>query len=130
MLGFIPQRSLHKHQRYNHYLWRPTTFFPELDIPVVMNDAEDIPGPCISAAGKSGDATSSHSNYLIPGTYHADFKGNPKSDLEYQLDILKRVRNEKEREMAMDDKLFCHIGFRVSQILFCLHFYLQMMRFG
>lgn len=89
---------------------RPTTFFPELDIPVVMNDTEDVPGP-----GKSGNTASSHTNYLIPGTYHTDLKGNQKSDLEYQLDILKRVRNEKEREMTMDDKLFCHIGFRVSK---------------
>lgn len=107
------QKSLHKHQRYNHYLWRPTTFFPELDIPVVMNDAEDVPGPCSSSATGKSDAASC-SNYLIPGTYHTDLKQDKKSIEQYQLDTLKRVRDEKEREMAADYKFFCHIGFRVS----------------
>ncbi|KAJ8937839.1 hypothetical protein NQ318_022257 [Aromia moschata] len=75
--GRIPKSSekykksvLHKHQRHNHYLWKPTTFFPDLFVPVVMDDLENTPGPSVNpcSASASASATSSSSNYLLPGS--------------------------------------------------------------
>ncbi|PSN34601.1 hypothetical protein C0J52_23423 [Blattella germanica] len=31
----------HRHQRYNHFLYRQTTFFPQQDVPVYMSDFDD-----------------------------------------------------------------------------------------
>lgn len=88
---------------------RPTTFFPELDIPVVMNDADEIPGPSTSS-----QPTCTTSNYLLPAAYQTEDKNDNRSDADSQLEILKLVRQEKERELSRDSKPFCHVGYKVS----------------
>lgn len=107
---------MHKHQRLNHYLWRPTTFFPELDVPVKMNETEEIPGPKQSSEAPS----TSHSNYLLPGNYSENNDVRSKSDLNYQVDLLKRIKHEKERLSNIEDKSAYHYGFRVPNPLFCI----------
>lgn len=46
---YILQKAFnHKHQKNNFYLYKPSTFFPDMDVPVVMTDDEDdipIAGP-------------------------------------------------------------------------------------
>lgn len=110
---------MHKHQRLNHYLWRPTTFFPDLDVPVQMNETEEIPGP--KANGEILPSTS-HSNYLMPGNYNESTNAKSKSDLDCQLDLLKRVKHEKERLNKLHDKLAYHYGFKVCTFLVCFRF--------
>lgn len=90
-------------------MWRPTTFFPELDVPVKMNDTEDVPGPKIGADLPS----SSHSNYLLPGGYNENKDAKNKSELDCQLDLLKRIKHEKEKLGNAENKPTYHFGFRV-----------------
>ncbi|KAJ8938540.1 hypothetical protein NQ318_016911 [Aromia moschata] len=120
--GRIPKSSekykksvLHKHQRHNHYLWKPTTFFPDLFVPVVMNDLENTPGPSVNpcSASASASATSSSSNYLLPGEYHRSGDACPaKTEPELQLDLLKRIRTEKVREQEGNPNVFQHVGYK------------------
>ncbi|KAJ8971080.1 hypothetical protein NQ317_014753 [Molorchus minor] len=117
--GRIPKSSekykksvLHKHQRHNHYLWKPTTFFPDLYVPVMMNDLDNIPGPSINTSSPS-TSTSGSSNYLLPTEYHHNNDiCSTKSESELQLGLLKRIRMEKLREQDGNHSSFQHIGFK------------------
>lgn len=103
----------HKHQRFNHYLLKPTTFFPEFDIPVKMSDPDDVPGPSTSSSTHSLTSIS-QSNYLLPNNYHEEFaKLSTKTNEELQLELLKRIRIEKQREYASVEEPFLHHGFKV-----------------
>ncbi|XP_019879434.2 ZZ-type zinc finger-containing protein 3 [Aethina tumida] len=95
----------HKHQRNNHYFLKPTTFFPELSVPVTLNEEDNIPGPSSRQA-----TTSSSSNYLIPSTYHQPTNQpvNEKSEAEMKLELLKRVKEEKMKEKEYSP--FFHTG--------------------
>lgn len=100
---------MHKHQRLNHYLFRPTTFFPDLDVPVKMNETEEVFGPKPNGESPS----TSHSNYLIPNTYIQDENAKSKNDLDCQVELLKRIKYEKQRLNKEDTKLTYHYGFKV-----------------
>lgn len=106
------KRSLvHKHQRHNHYLWKPTTFFPDLYVPVTMNDLDNIPGPGLNSA-PSSPVTTGLSNYLIP-VERSSLNGQViKSEPEHQLNLLKRIRTEKIKELNENYNLFQHLGYR------------------
>ncbi|CAH1170310.1 unnamed protein product [Phaedon cochleariae] len=107
------KKSLHKHQRFNHYLWKPTTFFPEFTTPVVMNDQEATPGPSIHTIPSTSTATTSNpSNYLLQSEYHHQNNDvRQKSFAELQLQLLKRVRNEKILEQQ-EANMFKHVGYK------------------
>lgn len=101
---------MHKHHRLNHFLWRPTTFFPELDVPVKMNELEEVPGPRTDVELPS----TSQSNYLLPGSYNENKDAKNKSEVDCQLDLLKRIKHEKERLNNSDNKPVYHFGFKVQ----------------
>ncbi|KAK4877141.1 hypothetical protein RN001_009647 [Aquatica leii] len=103
--------KLHIHQRYNHYLFKPTTFFPQLDIPVTMNESEPIPGP-------STNSTSNPNllNYLIPESLDPAeqeqmLTKEPTNDIDIQLRILRRVKYEKQKENDIQSN-FQHYGYK------------------
>lgn len=104
---------MHKHQRLNHFLFKPTTFFPELDVPVKMNENEDAPGPKMATEPPSA----SHSNYLLPGSYGDNMETQTKSDVDCQVELLKRVRHEKERTKSAADRPAYHFGYKVRTLL-------------
>lgn len=116
--GRIPKnlydkRKSHKHQKHNHFLWKPSTFFPELDVPVVMDDKE-VPGPSRQASPKPSETSSaslSQQNYLLPNNFHdGEEMENEKSEKEIRQDILRRVKQEKLRQW--EGGVFHHIGYR------------------
>lgn len=75
-----------------------------------MNETEDIPGPSV----KPFELKETAPNYLLPGKYREDVECDSNSASNYQLDILKRVKQEKERVSKTDTKPFYHIGFKVT----------------
>lgn len=109
MLKLLQFQKGHKHQRHNHYLFRPSTFFPELNIPVTMNDSVECPGP---SQNKVNDTN--QQNYLLPNTYPDENKLlENKSDYELQLNLLKRVKIEK-LNYNQEDYAFQHVGYKVT----------------
>ncbi|XP_025829618.1 ZZ-type zinc finger-containing protein 3-like [Agrilus planipennis] len=106
--------KLHLHQRNNHYLWKPSTFFPHLDIPVKMNDFEEVPGPSISH--KAVLESSNSSNYLLPKPDEfgsSEYSIQHSNDTtEYKLKLLKRVKGIKEKELNLCVS-FSHFGYKV-----------------
>lgn len=100
---------MHKHQRHNHYLWKPTTFFPEFNTPVTMSDlVGNSPGPSVNQQFSSNPG-----NYLIESSYQQAVEMTGKSNNEIQLEILKRVREEKLRTQRNASADFQHIGYKV-----------------
>ncbi|XP_056635375.1 ZZ-type zinc finger-containing protein 3 [Diorhabda sublineata] len=98
----------HKHQRYNQYLWKPTTFFPNFDLPVTMDELDNIPGPSFSS-NPPGD--SRPSNYLLETDYYNTHEITGKTDAELKSQLLKRVKEEKLRELRTNNN-YQHIGFK------------------
>ncbi|GLV46400.1 hypothetical protein CBL_20742, partial [Carabus blaptoides fortunei] len=44
----------HRHQRHNAYLYKPTTFFPDMEVPVFMSENDDdLPGPSVAPSDQS-----------------------------------------------------------------------------
>lgn len=78
-----------------------------------MNEAEEVPGPKSNPEAPS----TSHSNYLLPGNYSKNNDVSTKSDLEYQVDLLKKIKHEKEKVRKSEDKLTYHYGYKVSEPL-------------
>ncbi|KAJ8925475.1 hypothetical protein NQ315_009309 [Exocentrus adspersus] len=116
--GRIPKSSekykksmMHKHQRHNHYLWKPTTFFPELYVPVTMNDLENTPGPSLNSPAPTS-ALPTSLNYLIPTETHSSNSRSTTNESEQQLNLLKKVKMEKLNELTGNDNLFQHFGYR------------------
>jgi hypothetical protein len=104
--------ALHKHQRHNHYLWKPTTFFPNLCVPVVMNDLDNVPGPSSKSCEEIPQPSTS-SNYLIPSGYHEEREVLPqKSETVLQLELLKRIRRLKVKDEENGTNVYHHIGFK------------------
>lgn len=84
-----------------------------------MNEAEDVPGPRVDAELPS----TSQSNYLLPGSYNENNDARIKSDVDCQLDLLKRIKHEKQRISNADGKVVYHFGFKVSEFLCCISFF-------
>ncbi|XP_050498565.1 ZZ-type zinc finger-containing protein 3 [Diabrotica virgifera virgifera] len=105
----IKKSFLHKHQRHNYYLYKPSTFFPKFNPPVVMDEMEDIPGP--SSSHHPAEEPATPSNYLMETEYlNADYmKGKTKAEVQIQL--LKKVKEVKLQEMAYEN-CFQHIEFK------------------
>ncbi|KAG8228139.1 hypothetical protein J437_LFUL002794 [Ladona fulva] len=106
------RKSLHKHQRNNHFLFRPSTFFPSHDVPMNISDSEDessIPRrvyltkeDSVSDKEDQDENTDEGSSVTVPEEV--------KNSEEYRkLDLLKRIRKELDR--ASGSK-FEHIGYR------------------
>uniref|UniRef100_A0AAR5P9A5 ZZ-type domain-containing protein n=2 Tax=Dendroctonus ponderosae TaxID=77166 RepID=A0AAR5P9A5_DENPD len=105
----------HKHQRFNHYLWKPTTFFPELSIPVQMEDLNNIPGP--SEVPTNTNNSSRNDNYLMRTDYlqsSGDTEATENFSPELQLKLLKRVREVKVCESADSYVPFSHAGYKCN----------------
>lgn len=103
------KKSSFKSKRFGkHAYMKPSTFFPDLDIPVVMNECEDAPGP--SQASKLPDPNTS--NYLLSNNYHEDKSEPVKSDVDIQLDLLKKIRLEKMYEESDGYQKFQHYGYK------------------
>lgn len=105
--------ALHKHQRHNHYLWKPTTFFPDLIVPVVMDDLESAPGPSVANCETQLPTAT---NYLLPSTASQDFEQNEnhvpeENQVNLQLNLMKRVRKEKLKEDQYSEP-FKHFGYK------------------
>ncbi|XP_074028104.1 ada2a-containing complex component 1 isoform X2 [Leptinotarsa decemlineata] len=100
-------RVMHKHQRLNHFLWKPSTFFPEFNTPVVMDDLESTPGPSMSEPPPPPCS----SNYLLESEYLQSSSIQDKSDEESQLQLINRVKEEKLREREDPNALFRHLLF-------------------
>ncbi|KAF5288261.1 hypothetical protein FQA39_LY04029 [Lamprigera yunnana] len=105
----IKKSKLHVHQRHNHYLFKPSTFFPALDIPVVMNDSEPVPGPSTHSTNNPTLV-----NYLIPQplepTESRKSCEEPANTIDIQLNILHRVKYEKQKGHSN----FQHIGYKCN----------------
>ncbi|GJQ71123.1 hypothetical protein Trydic_g1027 [Trypoxylus dichotomus] len=115
--GRIPKifdrKRSHKHQRLNHLLIKPSTFFPHLDIPVVMNDDDEVPGPSQSSKLSESTFDSPFSNYLLTSNYHDDRKlMTDRNEIDVQLYILRNIRNEKQIEDNASRPLYRHVGFK------------------
>ncbi|XP_060535499.1 ZZ-type zinc finger-containing protein 3 [Cylas formicarius] len=106
--------ALHKHQRHNHYLWKPSTFFPDLCVPVQMDPLNDAPGPSCSTSGTPGTDDTACENYLLPSEYAraSPQATSSKDHVELQLELLRRIRLEKEKENGDDYAPQSHAGFR------------------
>jgi len=106
---------LHKHQRHNHYLWKPTTFFPELNVPVQMDELESIPGPSNLSAMEPSTSTISD-NYLLRTEYHQSFVAEQpethEDENQLKVKLLKRVREVKAKEVSPSYIPFSHIGYK------------------
>lgn len=115
---FFQRTNLHRHQRYNHqYLWKPSTFFPDLYVPVNMDEQENAPGPSLNTPPTAALSATSSQNYLLPTDYHhqtAEKDMLVKNETELQLQLLKRIKAEKIKEQESDGVgLFRHYEYRV-----------------
>nr|CAD7413814.1 unnamed protein product [Timema poppensis] len=85
-------RPYHRHHRNNHFLFRPTTFFPSHKVPVYMSDFDDAPAYNYPNSSAQDDGTDENLS---------DDDGNnvPESlrcTSEYQqMELLRRVKKEK-----------------------------------
>lgn len=120
----MQRTNLHRHQRYNHqYLWKPSTFFPDLYVPVNMDEQDNTPGPSVNPPPTVAPSTNNSKNYLLPTDYHQPGeKEEPvKNETELQLQLLKRVKAEKVKEQESDSVgLFRHFEYRVSLYWFVI----------
>ncbi|KAL3283901.1 hypothetical protein HHI36_018070 [Cryptolaemus montrouzieri] len=112
--GRIPKSSnfQRKNKQHKHNMWKPTTFFPEYNVSVFMDDTESVPGP--STQDSPNFSNSNTSNYLLPAEYHQsniEIQSVGKSDTELQLQLLKRIRAEKIKEAEMSEP-YTHATFR------------------
>ncbi|CAG9770991.1 unnamed protein product [Ceutorhynchus assimilis] len=107
------KQPFHKHQRHNHYLYKPTNFFPQLSIPVQMDDLNKIPGPSELCTKTSKEETD---NYLIPNNYYNHGsplpEPTPEDIPELKLKLLKRVKEIKIKEQEDNFVPFNHTGFK------------------
>lgn len=95
-------------------LIKPSTFFPHLDIPVVMNEDDEIPGPSQTSKLSESTYDSHSSNYLLASSYHEEKKlETNRNEEDLQLYILRNIRNEKQIENNETIPLFQHLGFKV-----------------
>ncbi|XP_030766015.1 ZZ-type zinc finger-containing protein 3 [Sitophilus oryzae] len=106
--------NLHKHQRHNHYLWKPTTFFPELNVPVQMENMDNIPGPSNMSPHTEYPNQATSENYLMRTDYHHNDENESVGEncQELQINLLKRVRQEKSKEDSADYMPFSHAGYK------------------
>nr|CAH7757667.1 unnamed protein product [Callosobruchus chinensis] len=96
------------YMRNDQQLLKPSTFFPEMITPVVMDDLEHVPGPT-----NCSSPNSTSSNYLLQHNYHQGTEVEPvKSETEMQLILLKRIRAEKLKEQDSSFSLVKHVGFK------------------
>ncbi|CAH1982057.1 unnamed protein product [Acanthoscelides obtectus] len=116
--GRIPKGGEKYKKTMKHYSWtymrkdqqllKPSTFFPEMITPVVMDELEHVPGPT-----NPSSSTSSSTNYLLQHNYHQGTETEPAhSEAEMQLILLKRIKAEKLKEQDSSFSLPKHMGFK------------------
>lgn len=105
------------HQKYNHYLFKPTTFFPQFDLPVVIDEAEEVPGPSSTNGAVPGTSTSG--NYLLPDSairepeiIEESLPEEPVDEINLQIQLLQKVKAEKQNSNDLQLS-FQHYGYRV-----------------
>ncbi|XP_063238162.1 ZZ-type zinc finger-containing protein 3 [Bacillus rossius redtenbacheri] len=102
---FEGRKSSHRHQRHNHFLMRPTTFFPSHNVPVYMTDSDDVQMAGQGFPAQEEDALATD-EYLTDEDMAVDKIAQ--SSAEMQLELLRRIKTVKE-----ENKVFVkHIGFK------------------
>lgn len=106
-----------KHSYYHRKYLKPTTFFPDTIIPVVMDELH-APGPSTSSLPPNDSSCSSskeelsQSNYLLSNNYHVERKPKIKrADIDIETELLKSVKSEKLIENQ--GSLHQHYGYKV-----------------
>ncbi|XP_044763506.1 ZZ-type zinc finger-containing protein 3 [Coccinella septempunctata] len=100
--------------KHKYNMWKPTTFFPEYNVSVYMDETESVPGP--SFEDNSRPSTSNTPNYLLSTHYHRPKNTDQtieKSEIEMQMELLKRVKLEKAREEEMSEP-YRHMTFKCN----------------
>ncbi|KAJ1523763.1 hypothetical protein ONE63_001596 [Megalurothrips usitatus] len=93
------KKGSHSRQRANHFLSRPSTFFPQhQDLPVYMSECDD-----------GEDLPENSENLLTVKTETTEFS---LSDEQRKLHLLKQVRDEKEKGNIRSG---IHIGFKCDE---------------
>lgn len=90
--------SFQRKNKHKHNMWKPTTFFPEYNVSVYMDETESVPGPSLQDCPKQ--STSSNPNYLLQTDYHQSENKEQiieKSELEMQMELLSRIKIEKAK---------------------------------
>ncbi|XP_044729048.1 ZZ-type zinc finger-containing protein 3 [Chrysoperla carnea] len=93
----------HKHQRFNRFLYRPSTFFPNNEVPVHMTEFDDdVPGP--SSQAYSNNVSSSFpiktETYQINNDSDDSQISSSKYELNRKIDLLRKVKADKERGVS------------------------------
>ncbi|GLV46641.1 Ada2a-containing complex component 1 [Carabus blaptoides fortunei] len=90
----------HRHQRHNAYLYKPTTFFPDMEVPVFMSENDDdLPGPSVAPPDQSTEQANMNK-----------VKVEKKDDTRLKIDLLRKVKMVKEKEKNTEP--FAHIGYK------------------
>ncbi|XP_022909965.2 ZZ-type zinc finger-containing protein 3 [Onthophagus taurus] len=113
--GRIPKLVLRKSPKIPHGNCniKPSTFFPELNIPVTMNELEEVPGASQSSYSNEQIPHINSSNYLLSTGYQQEkLIENVRDENEIQLKILKLIKEEKKCEDDEDACLFQHVGYK------------------
>ncbi|XP_046391372.1 ZZ-type zinc finger-containing protein 3 [Ischnura elegans] len=107
------RKSSHKHQRNNHLLYRPSTFFPSHDVPMGMSDSDDeVSLPKRAMVSK---------DYPVPDDVNKDslsdqesvgptLKKEKCSREQLKLEMMKKVWRELEKTSS--GPKFRHVGFK------------------
>lgn len=95
-------------------MWKPTTFFPEYNVSVHMDETETVPGPSFQDCEKP--SASNIPNYFLTRDYHHlenKEEITEKSEIEMQMELLQRVKLAKAKEREMTET-FRHLTYKVS----------------
>nr|CAD7576953.1 unnamed protein product [Timema californicum] len=101
------KRPYHRHHRNNHFLFRPTTFFPSHKVPVYMSDFDDAPAYNYPNSSAQDDGTDENLS-------NDDSNNVPESlrcTSEYQqMELLRRVKKEKSGPKSF----MKHLGYKCN----------------
>lgn len=115
--GRIPKGSVRKPKNKVRHpnLWRPTSFFPEYNVSINLDDSNFTPGPSSSSQEKVQNVGVDSENYLLSSNYHwkktKQERFIEKSDTEIQIDLLKRAKAEKLRDITINN-VFQHTNYK------------------
>ncbi|XP_071439221.1 ZZ-type zinc finger-containing protein 3-like [Hetaerina americana] len=107
-------QNYHKHQRNNHLLYRPSTFFPSHDVPMSMSDSDEE----LSLPKRALISKDYQMNDNISRDPTMDQEGmTPPMKEKYsrdhiKLEMLKKVAREVEKTAACGNAKFQHIGYQ------------------
>ncbi|KAK9891440.1 hypothetical protein WA026_014674 [Henosepilachna vigintioctopunctata] len=114
--GRIPKSSSSsqkKHNKHKHGMWKPTTFFPEYNVSVFMDDTESVPGP--STQTNMEPSSSLNTNYLMPfPDYHHQEASSEKSELLMKLELLKWAKQEQIKVRDIKEP-YRHLTFKCDR---------------